>query len=96
MMYIKKKQTKRGIRYYRESRGAMQAFPISKQKAEEMLASGEACLVDYFYTPNDIVAYAKAQEANKQEMLNTIAKQTADLQKQVMINNFVNEILETI
>ena len=53
MVYIKKKQTARGVRYYREDRQQDRSLPIAKGEAEKMLAAGEAVLVEYFCTTND-------------------------------------------
>lgn len=63
MIYIKRKEAAKGIRYYREDMRQERSFPIARVEAERLLANGEAELAEYFCTSNDIAAYDEAQRA---------------------------------
>lgn len=42
MIYIKRKEAAKGIRYYREDMRQERSFPIARVEAERLLANGEA------------------------------------------------------
>lgn len=99
MLYIKKKETARGIRYYREDRSCSRSFPIAKTKAESLLATGEAKLVDWFCTPNDIAAYGEYVHQQEQNADNVVsladirAKKVKEREDIETVNRFKTEIL---
>ena len=97
MMTLKKK----GNRYYREDRFSFRSFPISKVKAEKLLAEGKTELTEFFIW--EVREYMEQQQqveetkpSNVLNITDRITKKREDEKLQEAINKFKNEYLPNL
>jgi hypothetical protein len=87
MLEIKQK----GNRYYRFSRMQFRSFPIKKSEALELIAKGEAVLVERFLTDPTIIEEVSPVQVTKIEVIETVQEVKEEVkQPETKSNKVVN------